>query len=332
METSKYSYFSKFISEFKINNSIKIFHSTFEKFVRDQIKQMSSAKLRRQRREFIHQGNEQIQRENTEKRKERFKSFFEKGKDLPRDLRGDAMSLLKATTYDDELTAGQALDDEYYDIGVSDPKVAVTTSRNPSGPIKHFAREISQFIPNAERVNRGASDLKSLMELCRKHEMTDIVIVHGTHGDPDSIVISHLPYGPTAYFSLHNVVMRRQIENLPPISTAFPHLVFEGMTSKLGIRVKKILQALFPVPKPESRRLISFINKDDWISVRQHTFKRTGGKIELTELGPRMEMQLFRIVLGTVEMNDADTEFALRSFINSRAPLLKGKEEESDEQ
>ncbi|KAK8860516.1 snoRNA-binding rRNA-processing protein imp4 [Tritrichomonas musculus] len=293
---------------------------------------MSSARLRRQRREFIQQRNEQIQRENTQQRKERFKKFMEKGKELPRDLRGDAMNLLKATTYDDDQTVNQALDDEYSTIGISDPKVAVTTSRNPSGPIKHFAREISQFIPNAERVNRGASDLKSLMQLCRNHEMTDIVIVHGTHGDPDSLIVSHLPYGPTAYFSLHNVVMRRQIENLPPISTAFPHLIFEDMTSKIGIRVKKILQALFPVPKPESRRVISFINNNDWISVRQHTFKRTGGKIELTELGPRMEMRIYRIVLGTVEMNDADTEFALRSFIRSRAQLLKAKEEQSDEE
>lgn len=293
---------------------------------------MSSARLRRQRREFIQQRNEQIQRENTQQRKERFKKFMEKGKELPRDLRGDAMNLLKATTYDDDQTVNQALDDEYSTIGISDPKVAVTTSRNPSGPIKHFAREISQFIPNAERVNRGASDLKSLMQLCRNHEMTDIVIVHGTHGDPDSLIVSHLPYGPTAYFSLHNVVMRRQIENLPPISTAFPHLIFEDMTSKMGIRVKKILQALFPVPKPESRRVISFINNNDWISVRQHTFKRTGGKIELTELGPRMEMRIYRIILGTVEMNDADTEFALRSFIRSRAQLLKAKEEQSDEE
>ena len=292
---------------------------------------MSSARLRRQRREYIHQATVEAQRQATEQRKDRLKRFMSQGKDLPRDLRTDALSLLKATTYDDAETEGQSLDDEFANVGIEDPKVAVTTSRNPSGPIKHFAREISQFIPNAERVNRGASDLKSLMDLCRKHEMTDIIIVHGTHGDPDCLVVSHLPYGPTAYFSLHNVVMRRQIDDAPPISTAFPHLVFEDLSSKLGLRVKKILQALFPVPKPESRRLISFVNHNDWISVRQHTFKRTGGNIELTEIGPRMEMRLFRIMLGTLEMNDADTEFSLRSFIRSKAALLKAKDEESDE-
>lgn len=292
---------------------------------------MLSSRQRRLRREYIQQRTEQIRRQSTEQRKERLKESMEKGKALPRDLRKDAMQLFRSITNDNDETAGQALDNEYQNVGVEDPKVAVTTSRNPSGPIKHFAREISQFIPNAERVNRGASDLKSLMDFCRKHEMTDLVIVHGTHGQPDCIIVSHLEYGPTAYFSLQNVVMRRQIEEAPPISTAFPHLVFEDMTSKVGLRVKQILQALFPVPKPESRRLISFINKDDWISVRQHTFKRTGGKIELTELGPRMEMRLFKITNDTVEVNDPDVEFAYRAFIHSRAPILKAKDDDSDE-
>lgn len=288
---------------------------------------MSSARVRRQMREFIHNKLVQSQREATQERKDRLKSFMSKGKDLPRDLRDDALHLLKQTTYDDAETEKQAIDDEYQFMGVEDPKVAVTTSRDPSGPIKHFARELSQMIPNAQRVNRGQADLKSLVELCRTHEMTDIVIVHGTHGDPDCLIISHLPCGPTCYLSLQNVVMRRHIENAPPLSSAFPHLVFEDMTSKLGIRVKTILQALFPVPKPETRRLISFVNRNDWISVRQHTFRRTAGKIELTEIGPRMEMRVFKILLGTLEMMDADTEFALRSFIRSKAPLLKAKED-----
>jgi U3 small nucleolar ribonucleoprotein protein IMP4 len=291
---------------------------------------MSNSRLRRQMREYIHHRLIQSQRESTEHRKSRLKTFMSQGKPLPHDIRPDALSLLKSTTYDDTETEKQSIDDEYSQIGVEDPKVGVTTSRNPSGPIKHFARELSQVIPNAQRVNRGAADLPSLVNLCRTQEITDLVIVHGTHGDPDCIVVCHFPYGPTAYFSLQGVMMRRQISEAPPLSSAFPHLVFEDMTSKLGLRVTKILKALFPVPKPDSRRLISFVNKEDWIGFRQHTFKKVEGKIELTELGPRMELRLFRIVLGTVEMADADVEFALRSFIRSRAPLLKAKDEENE--
>jgi U3 small nucleolar ribonucleoprotein protein IMP4 len=282
-------------------------------------------------REYIHNRLVQTQQEATAQRKDRLKSFMAKGKDLPRDLRDDALHLLKQSTYDDAEST-QSIDDEYALIGVEDPKVAVTTSRDPASSVKHFARELSQVIPNAQRVNRGASDLPALVTLCRTHEMTDLVIVHGTHGDPDCIIVCHFPYGPTAFFSIGGVVMRRQISEAPPLSSAFPHLIFEGMTSKLGIRVKKVLQALFPVPKPETRRIISFVNKNDWISVRQNTFKRVQGKIELTEIGPRMEMRLFRIVLGTVEMGEADVEFALRSFIRSRAPLLRDRDDEEDDE
>lgn len=289
---------------------------------------MRAAGLRRQRQQYLQDHIKQQQQNETNARKERLMNFMSKGQKLPDDIKADSLKIYKQTTYDDAESVRKEIDDEYSYVGQTDPKVAVTTSRDPSGPIKHFAREISQFIPNAERVNRGAADLKSLMTLCRNHEMTDLVIVHGTHGDPDCLIVSHLPYGPTAYFSLTNVVMRRQVENPPPISTAFPHLIFDQLTSKLGIRVKRILQALFPIPNPETRRIISFINRNDWISVRQHTFTRTGGEIQLAEIGPRMEMRPFRIIQGTVEMADSDVEFALRSFIRTKAALLKANDEE----
>jgi U3 small nucleolar ribonucleoprotein protein IMP4 len=293
---------------------------------------MSSARLRRQMREYLHNKLVETQREATQRRKERLKQFMEEGKELPRDIReNDPLQLLKATTYDDATTEFQnELDNEYAMMGVEDPLVAVTTSRDPSGPIKTFAREISQIIPNAQRLNRGATDMKSLADLCRRHEFTDLVIVHGTHGDPDCIIVSHLPYGPTAYFSLKNVVMRRDVPDAPPLSAAFPHLVFEDMTSKVGKRVTDILKALFPVPKVESRRIISFVNRNDWISFRQHTFTKLKGEIKLSEVGPRMEMKLFKIIRGTIDTSAPEVEYALRSFINSKAAVLKAKEETSD--
>jgi U3 small nucleolar ribonucleoprotein protein IMP4 len=86
------------------------------------------------------------------------------------------------------------------------------------------------MIPNSQRVNRGATDLPMLTYFCRQHEMTDLVIVHSTDGQPDCLIISRLPYGPTAYLSLQRVVMRRKAVNPTPVSSAFPHLVFEDLT------------------------------------------------------------------------------------------------------
>lgn len=51
------------------------------------------------------------------------------------------------------------------------------------------------------------------------------------------LIISHLPFGPTAYFTLCNVVMRHDIPDLDTVSEAKPHLITHGFSSRLGKRV-----------------------------------------------------------------------------------------------
>lgn len=63
----------------------------------------------------------------------------------------------------------------------------------------------------------------------------------------------------------------------------------------------KILKHLFPVPKEDAHRVITFANENDFISFRHHTYKKEGHKnVELTEVGPRFELKLYQIKLGTV--------------------------------
>ena len=81
-------------------------------------------------------------------------------------------------------------------------------------------------------------------------------------------LVCHLPYGPTCYFNLSHVVMRHDIEDCEKMSEAFPHLIFHGFTTKVGERVTNILKYLFPVPKKESKRIMTFANTDDLISYR----------------------------------------------------------------
>lgn len=56
-----------------------------------------------------------------------------------------------------------------------------------------------------------------------------------THAD--GLMVCHLPYGPTASFTLSNTIMRHDIPDVGTMSEAFPHLVFHQFTSKLGKRV-----------------------------------------------------------------------------------------------
>lgn len=94
------------------------------------------------------------------------------------------------------------IDDEYARAGVDDPKILLTTSRDPSSRLLQFVKEMKSVFPNSQRINRGAAVIKELIEASRANDVTDLVIVHEHRGEPDGMIISHLPYGPTAYFGL----------------------------------------------------------------------------------------------------------------------------------
>lgn len=87
----------------------------------------------------------------------------------------------------------------------------------------------------------------------------------------------HLPLGPTAYFTLSNVVMRHDIEDRGTVSEQYPHLIFDNFESPLGRRVADILKHVFPVPKDDATRVVTFANEDDRVRFRHHTFERGVG-------------------------------------------------------
>lgn len=62
--------------------------------------------------------------------------------------------------------------------------------------------------------------------------------------------------------------MRHEIEVRETVSEQFPHLIFHNFATKLGSRVMNILKYLFPVPKLDSKRTMTFANENDFISFR----------------------------------------------------------------
>ena len=130
-----------------------------------------------------------------------------------------------------------SLDDEYAASGEFDPKILITTSRNPSSKLTQFAKELKLIFPTSQRINRGGYVIGDIIQACHQNEATDLIICHETRGKPDTLVISHLPHGPTAYFTLHNVVTRHDVPNIGKMSEQYPHLIFDKFESKLGLRV-----------------------------------------------------------------------------------------------
>ncbi len=56
----------------------------------------------------------------------------------------------------------------------------------------------------------------------------------------------------------HDIGDKKQVGT---VSEAYPHLILDNFSSKLGSRVANILKYLFPVPKQDSKRVITFANQ-----------------------------------------------------------------------
>lgn len=251
------------------------------------------------------------------------KASLASGKPLDPSI-ADDKALREDFKYDESLEKdGEAvdLDDEYaLTSGIVDPRPIVTTSRNPSVRLGAFAKEIRLLLPTSIRLNRGNTVLPDLVSSANGAGMSDMILLHEHRGTPTAMTISHLPHGPTASFSLHNVVLRADIPNSArgTVSESYPHLVFEGFNTKLGARVVQILKHLFP-PREGGKvgnRVVSFVNKEDSIEVRHHVFVKTGYRdVELAEVGPRMTMRPFEIRGGSIEKNSSgDVEWALTQY------------------
>jgi U3 small nucleolar ribonucleoprotein protein IMP4 len=140
-------------------------------------------------------------------RKQQLKDALATGKDLPTEMRKSAMEMRKDLPFDaaqEEPTS--SVDYEYSRAGIRDPKIVITTSRDPSSKLLQFSKvlflplpsstlalacaltdplqEMRLVIPNSHRINRGNYVVKELAEACRANEVTDLVILHETRGVP----------------------------------------------------------------------------------------------------------------------------------------------------
>lgn len=249
------------------------------------------------------------------------------GKPIPTELRAEEGELRREIALEDDRTGAAPtshVDDEYAHAGEREPKILLTTSRDPSSKLAQFAKELKLVLPNAQRMNRGTQVMSQIVEASRSHDFTDIVVVHEHRGEPDGLVVCHLPFGPTAYFGVANAVSRHDIRGggqaLPNVKEEYPHLIFDNFTTALGERTKNILRHLFPPgAKEDAKRVMCFANRRDYVSFRHFTYVQPRGasSVELTEVGPRFELKLFQIKLGTMDQAEADTEYVLRSFTNT---------------
>lgn len=283
----------------------------------------SSRRQTRLRREYLYRKSLQGREKATYEQKRLVRAALAAGKKLPTELRASYDTLAGEIQQEDIKTEVEKthVDDEYGDAGLEDPRVCVTTSRDPSSRLKQFAKEVKLLFPNSNRINRGNNRVEELVNSCKDSEFTDIIVVQETRGEPDGLVVCHLPLGPTAFFTLSGAVLRHDLEGgASPMSEAFPHVILNNFNTDLGRRIGNVLKCLFPVPRIDTRRIVTFSNDNDFISFRHHMFSKSGkDNVALHEVGPRFEMRLYQLRLGTLDQKDAENEYVLRPYQNTAA-------------
>jgi len=283
----------------------------------------SSRRQTRLRREYLYRKSLQGREKASYEQKRLVRAALAAGKKLPTELRASYDKLSSEIDQEDAKTEVQKthVDDEYGDAGLEDPRVCVTTSRSPSSRLKQFAKETKLLFPNSVRINRGNNRVDELINSCKEGDFTDVVIVQETRGEPDGLVVCHLPLGPTAFFTLSGAVLRHDLEGgASPMSEAYPHVILNNFNSELGKRIGNVLKCLFPIPKPDTRRIVTFSNDNDYISFRHHMYSKSGkDNVTLHEVGPRFEMKLYQLRLGTLDQKDAENEYVLRPYQNTAA-------------
>ncbi|KAM0333412.1 hypothetical protein ACHAQA_002073 [Verticillium albo-atrum] len=281
-------------------------------------------KQARQRRDYLYRRATALKEAETAEKRAQLREALASGKALDPTIAKD-QKLRKDYQYDEagdiNAEASDQLDDEYAATsGLSEPRILVTTSRDPSSRLAAFSKEIRLLFPTSVRLNRGNLILPDLVMSSKTNGLSDLVLLSEHRGTPTALTISHLPFGPTVSFSLHNVVMMAEIKSLGTVSEQYPHLIFEGFKSQLGKRIVTVLKHLFPPREPITSknqvgsRVVTFVNQNDCIEVRHHVFVRTSyDSVELAEVGPRMTMRPFEVRAGTLEAK-GDVEWHLSQY------------------
>ncbi|XP_062000834.1 uncharacterized protein LOC133718055 [Rosa rugosa] len=217
----------------------------------------------------------------------------------------------------------------------SNPKILITTCRFNSSRGPAFIEELLSVIPNAQYYKRGTYDLKKIIEYANKKEFTSLIVVHTNRREPDALLIIGLPNGPTAHFKLSKLVLRKDIKNHGNPTSHEPELVLNNFTTRLGHRIGRLIQSLFPQePNFRGRRVVTFHNQRDFIFFRHHRYifetketkqaevkgkKTKDSKADaiteakpfarLQECGPRFTLKLISLQHGTFDPRGGEFEW-----------------------
>ena len=191
------------------------------------------------------------------------------------------------------------------------PKILITTCDRPGSRTNKFCKELKRMLPNAELYYRRGLDLKKIIPQAKEKDFTDIMVINEDRKEPNGLVITHLPDGPTAHFKLSSVRLTTEIKKAGTMSSHRPEVILNNFNTRLGHSIGRLIASLFPHdPQFNGRRVITFHNQRDFIFVRHHRYVfRNNKKVGLQQLGPKFTLKLRSLQKGTFDSKYGEYEW-----------------------
>lgn len=224
---------------------------------------------------------------------------------------------------DDEEIAGDEKDDEFskYFNNEVKPKLIISTRPKCSRKLFPFIGDLMQMIPNSFYYPRESRTVSEFCKYANEKGFTHLVILAEKQKECTGLLITHLPYGPTAFFKLSSFVAGAKIPGHGKPTSHIPELILNNFTTRLGRRTGRFLGSIFPhEPQLEGRQVVTFHNQRDFIFVRHHRYiyrkEKDNTRAKLQELGPR-----FTLKMKWLQHGEYDHEFAEYEWIQKRKQM-----------
>ncbi|EDO43977.1 predicted protein [Nematostella vectensis] len=271
-------------------------------------------------KEKIRKAKEKRERRKKRKREEQELGDEAPPKQVPRTIENTRVQdETMVDPLDEEVLQDESTDElSYYFKREVTPKVLITSSDRPKHPTVQFMEELCRVIPNSEVRQRKGRDLKKIIPQAQAKGYTAMIIINEDHKKPNSIVVTHIPDGPTAHFKLSSVRLPKEIRGHGKMTSHKPELILNNFNTRLGHSVARVLAALFPYdPQFKGRQCVTFHNQRDFVFFRRHRYIfKNAKRVGLQELGPRFTLKLRSIQRGTF-----DSKFGEYEWIHKRKEM-----------
>ena len=101
-------------------------------------------------------------------------------------------------------------------------------------------------IPNTYYYERKNFRIKDIISWAKKRDFTDLLLFYEKHGNPHTLIHSHLPDGPTATYRVSGVRLRQSLAHHGNPTDHNPELILNNFDTMTGHRIGRMLATLFP--------------------------------------------------------------------------------------